>query len=144
MHEARGLVVVFGTREEAFVKQLDRPKVHIVQDDPATGLISCLLLLEFFRETMGGMATSSVIDWAALGLLSATALVSAVKRRVRKLGIGAGGEAARDTAGRESGGADPTQGLRQQGEPQRSRLSRSSRRLWTRKDGFTMSGTRTT
>lgn len=147
------------------MKRFDQSKTSISRK-AAAGLASGLLLLQLSCVTLGGRALNPVLVWTALCVLSATALALIVMRLRRqdpgeyevrpygnhRHGTGAMGEAARDAEEIVSGDAVLLQGLMQQGgraqcaaatdAAQRRRVSGTSCRLWTRVDGFTLSGTR--
>lgn len=108
---------------------------------------------EILRAALGDMAANPPAgNWGALCALSCTAL--AVTMNALKLDSRAGkmDEAARDAARFDSGDSIPLHNLGQHEDspseramavPSR-RLSDRSRRLWTRDNGFTMSGPRRT
>lgn len=110
---------------------------------------------EFLRGALGELAANPPAgNWGAFCALSCTAL--AVTANALNLDSHAGktGEAARDAAGLNSGGSVPPDNYRQHEDsplttamamalPARHLRDRS-RRLWTRDDGFTMSGPRRT
>jgi hypothetical protein len=129
------------------MKQFDRPEEHTCQKVAATRFASGMLLLGSLREAMGSMAANPpAAARRALSALSETSLVSALlKRRFPDGENGEMGEAARHAAEFGSGEAGSPQGLRQHGERARCLAAMDSaqrRRLWTREDGFTLSGTR--
>jgi len=109
---------------------------------------------EILRATMDGMeANPPAFTWKALCALSCTAL--AVTVHALKLDRAETGEmekGAKQTAEIESGELAALQGLEPSGVSrqsatamdavQRRTLRASSRRLWTREDGFTMSRSR--
>lgn len=108
---------------------------------------------EILRGALGDLAANPPAgNWGALCALSCTALAVTVNALKLDSHAGKMGEAARDAARFDSGDSISLDNLGQHGDlppamamavPSR-RLSDRSRRLWTRDDGFTMSGPRRT
>jgi hypothetical protein len=107
---------------------------------------------EILRGALGEMAANPPAgNWGALCALSCTALAVTVNALKPDGHSGKMGEASRDVAGLDSGDSISSGNYRQQDSPSEMamaapsrRSSDRSRRLWTRDDGFTMSGPRRT
>ena len=134
-------------QQEASVKNTDSSKLRICNRAAAAKLASGVLSLEIARELLDVMtATPSAFVRMALCLLSGTALVSALT--CRKTAGGQRGVAPAPEAVAETACSD-TDTWQHEDRPEsvsaaviRRRVAGSSHRLWTRADGFTLSGAR--
>lgn len=132
-------------QQEASVKNTDSSKLRFCNRAAAAKLASGVLSLEIARELLDVMtATPSAFVRMALCLLSGTALVSALTCRKTAGGQrGVAPEAVAETA------CCDTDAWQHEDRPEavsaaviRRRVAGSSHRLWTRADGFTLSGAR--